>query len=91
MGLFNSINQPSTPSYSESNYGYSSSYSLYIPDYVTSIQTLMDIRREVYGSYIPQSKVEAVLWLMSWASKNLEYGEANGRKINLSSIESLPR
>jgi hypothetical protein len=85
--LFNSINQPSTPSYSESNYGYSSSYSLYIPDYkVTSIQTLTDIRREVYGSYIPQSKVEAVLWLMSWASKNLEYGEANGRKINLSSI-----
>jgi hypothetical protein len=81
IGLFNSINQPSTPSYSESNYGYSPSYSLYIPDYkVTSIQTLMDIRREVYGSYTPQSKVEAVLWLMSWASKNLEYGEANGRK-----------
>jgi hypothetical protein len=91
MGLFNSINQPSTPSYSKSNYGYSSSYSLYIPDYkVTSIQTLMDIRREVYGSYTPQSKVEAVLWLMSWASKNLKYGEANGRKINLSSIESPP-
>jgi len=91
IGLFNSINQPSTPSYSESNYGYSSSYSLYIPDYkVTSIQTLMDIRREVYGNYIPQSKVEAVLWLMSWASKNLKYGEANGRKINLSSIESPP-
>jgi hypothetical protein len=88
IGLFSSINQPSTPSYSKSNYGYSSSYS---PDYrVTSIQTLMDIRREVYGSYIPQSKVEAVLWLMSWASKNLEYGEANGRKINLSSIESPP-
>jgi hypothetical protein len=88
IGLFSSINQPSTPSYSESNYYYSLSYSLYIPDYkVTSIQTLMDIRREVYGNYTPHSKVEAVLWLMSWASKNLEYGEANGRKINLSSIE----
>lgn len=50
---------------------------------VTSIQTLWEIRREVYGNYTPKSAVETILRLIDWALVNLEYGDGVGRKINL--------
>jgi len=65
-------------------------YPQYTLDYkVTSSLVLIDIRSEVYGSHIPQTKVDAILWLMDWASRNLEYGRADGRKVNLT-VTELP-
>jgi hypothetical protein len=55
---------------------------------VTSSLVLINIRSEVYGSDVPQTKVDAILRLMAWASRNLEYGRADGRKVNL--VTELP-